>query len=148
MNEYKCKKCGKLLFKGDLESAVISIKCPLCNEVAEIKEDVCMVEGIRYWREFKDDSRFYYLTEKYSVESDKVDFAEFYAPRIYALKRRAYPDAKITFKLTEDGRCRYFSVSIRVDIWNGNSYSPYEEKLIGLYDDKSIKITYDMIRSE
>ena len=37
MLEYRCKKCGRLLFKADLEKCVIEVKCGKCGLLNVIK---------------------------------------------------------------------------------------------------------------
>jgi len=36
-NEYRCKKCSKLFFKGILVDSEIEVKCKRCGEVRLIK---------------------------------------------------------------------------------------------------------------
>jgi len=38
--EERCKKCGRLFFKGELNDAKIEIKCPKCGYVQSIVKPV------------------------------------------------------------------------------------------------------------
>ncbi|PCH92091.1 hypothetical protein COB18_00850 [Candidatus Kaiserbacteria bacterium] len=36
LKEYRCEKCHKLLFKGDIQQATIEIKCKNCKSIHTI----------------------------------------------------------------------------------------------------------------
>lgn len=49
-NEYRCRSCQKLLFKGVLVEADIEVKCKSCREVTTVKKSqfnnlLCMIES-------------------------------------------------------------------------------------------------------
>ncbi len=134
MLEYRCKNCDKLLFKADLEHGVVKTKCPACGAFLEVLGDYNMLEGKRVWREFKVDCGFENLVVKYDADENRVQYAEEYAPRVYALYRRLHPNAKIRFEATEDKRKTYFAVYIKIDDMDGSGYFPYHRELIGLFD--------------
>ncbi len=134
MIEYRCKKCGRLLFKADIECGYIETKCPDCGVFLEAVGDYCKVEGERTWREFKVDCEFEDLVAEYNADLGRVQYAEEYAPRVYALYRRLHPNAKIRFELEECDVKTYFAISIKVDDWDNSGYFPYHRELIGLFD--------------
>ncbi len=144
MVDYRCKKCGKLLFKADIEYGVIKTKCPDCGVFLEVNSDQNKIEAERTWKEFKVDCGFDNLVIKYDADKERVQFAEEYAPRIYALNRRLYPDARIRFKVSEDSRRTYFAVYIEVDNWEGIDYMPYHHELIGFFD-STRDIDYELL---
>lgn len=38
LKEFRCKHCGKLFFKGHVQSAVIEIKCKHCKHMNVIRQ--------------------------------------------------------------------------------------------------------------
>lgn len=48
-DEYRCRQCQRLLFKGILVEGEIEVKCKSCKEVTTVKESqfndlLCMIE--------------------------------------------------------------------------------------------------------
>jgi len=40
LKEYRCKRCNKLFFKGDLRDCVVEIKCKNCKNISRIEVEI------------------------------------------------------------------------------------------------------------